>query len=118
MNRFHEIWPTELVNSGVIYDSKKERNEEYKIEVSTINDTKIGSVGLTFHLQRYSHPFITKYYLPCMGLVILTSISFFIPPKVVPGRGGILVTLFLVLNNIYSHSKVSKLIFWKIYLET
>ena len=110
MNRFHEIWPTELINSGVNYDSKKERNEEYKIDVSTINDTKKGSVGLTFHLQRYSHPFITKYYLPSMGLVILTSISFFIPPKVVPGRGGILVTLFLVLNNIYSHSKVSKLI--------
>ena len=61
---------------------------------------------MVFYLQRYSRPFLEKYYLPCIGLVLLTSVSFFVPPKMVPGRGGMLVTLFLVLNNIFSASKV------------
>ena len=61
---------------------------------------------MIFYLQRFSRPFLEKYYLPCIGLVILTSVSFFVPPKMVPGRGGMLVTLFLVLNNIFSASKV------------
>ena len=66
------------------------------------------SAGIIFYLQHYSRPFLEKYYLPCVGLVLLTSVSFFVPPKMVPGRGGMLVTLFLVLNNIFSAFKVCK----------
>ena len=85
------------------------RLQEYKIQFGSINNngTMDASVGAIFYLQRYSRPFLEKYYLPCIGLVILTSVSFFVPPKMVPGRGGMLVTLFLVLNNIFSASKVT-----------
>ena len=90
-------------------DSTK-RLQEYTIQFGNINNngTMNASAGIIFYLQHYSRPFLEKYYLPCVGLVLLTSVSFFVPPKMVPGRGGMLVTLFLVLNNIFSASKVCK----------
>ena len=89
-----------------------ERLQDYTIKVDSIyrNGTGNGNIGMIFYLQRYSIPFLEKYYLPCVGLVILTSVSFFVPPKMVPGRGGMLVTLFLVLNNIFSASKVESIL--------
>ena len=97
-----------MKNLKLEYDSKSEWLQEYNIKVSKIgtktNETEI--VGMTFHLQRYSKPFIEKYHIPCIVLIILTSVSFFVPPKLVPGRGGMLVTLFLVLSNTSSASKV------------
>ena len=111
-----------------MYDKEfAERLQDYTIKVDSIykNGTGKGTIGMIFYLQRYSIPFLEKYYLPCVGLVILTSVSFFVPPKMVPGRGGMLVTLFLVLNNIFSASKVEYLyilnwlvqyIFFTIYL--
>ena len=106
-NSYHGF---ELLNLKVVYDQDSaKRLQEYKIQFGSINNngTMDASVGAIFYLQRYSRPFLEKYYLPCIGLVILTSVSFFVPPKMVPGRGGMLVTLFLVLNNIFSASKVT-----------
>ena len=97
-----------MKNLKLEYDSNSEWLQEYNIKVSKIgnktNETEI--IGMTFHLQRYSKPFIEKYHIPCIVLIILTSVSFFVPPKLVPGRGGMLVTLFLVLSNTSSASKV------------
>ena len=100
--------PGKMKNHGVEYDSTSQWLQQYSIKVSMIgnNITETKTVGMTFHMQRYSMPFIQKYYIPCIVLILLTSVSFFVPPKLVPGRGGMLVTLFLVLNNIFSASKV------------
>ena len=101
--------PFNLMNLDIRYEKNSAgRLQEYTIQFGKINHngTVDGSIGMVFYLQRYSRPFLEKYYLPCIGLVLLTSVSFFVPPKMVPGRGGMLVTLFLVLNNIFSASKV------------
>ena len=98
-----------LLNLDVVYEKNSAgRLQEYTIQLGRINHNGSGnaSIGMIFYLQRYSKPFLEKYYFPCIGLVLLTSVSFFVPPKMVPGRGGMLVTLFLVLNNIFSASKV------------
>ena len=42
------------------------------------------------------------YYLPSGLFVIVSWVSFLIPPEVVPGRMALLVTLFLVLINIFN----------------
>ena len=42
------------------------------------------------------------YYLPSGLFVIVSWVSFLIPPEVVPGRMALLVTLFLVLVNIFN----------------
>ena len=42
------------------------------------------------------------YYLPSGIFVVVSWVSFVIPPEVVPGRMALLVTLFLVLTNIFN----------------
>ena len=53
---------------------------------------------------------IINYHLMCTTLVLVASINFLIDPKVVPGRAGMLVTLFLVLANFFSGAQVKFLI--------
>ena len=51
-----------------------------------------------------SKPYLRfTYYLPSTLFVITSWVSFLIPPEVVPGRMALLVTLFLVLINIFNN---------------
>ena len=90
-----------FVKNGVQDKGYHLRIQDYDINMSVFNYAEF--------LQCYSKLFIFKYFIPWCALTTKTSISFFIPPKVVPGRGGIMVTMFLVLTNIFSNSKVIKL---------
>ena len=47
-----------------------------------------------------------RYHMMCALLVVTASLNFLIDPKVVPGRAGMLVTLFLVLANFFSDAQV------------
>ena len=49
---------------------------------------------------------LINYHFMCAILVMITSINFLIDPNVVPGRAGLLVTLFLVLTNFFSAAQV------------
>ena len=49
---------------------------------------------------------LINYHLLCAMFVFVASINFLIDPKVVPGRAGMLVTLFLVLTNFFSNAQV------------
>ena len=44
----------------------------------------------------------------CGMLILVASINFLIDPKVVPGRAGLLVTMFLVLTTFFSDAQVKK----------
>ena len=55
---------------------------------------------------------LTSYHLMCGLLVLVASINFLVDPKVVPGRSGLLVTLFLVLGNFFSNAQVCNLTFF------
>ena len=46
----------------------------------------------------------------CATLVLVAAVNFLIDPKVVPGRAGLLVTLFLVLANFFSDAQVTKFV--------
>ena len=45
-------------------------------------------------------------YLPTGLLVMISWISFFIPPDIVPGRMALLVTIFLMIINLSASSRV------------
>ena len=63
--------------------------------------------GVEIHFKTNVVGFLVKYYLICGILVCcISSISFMIKPSVVPGRAGLLVTLFLVLANFFSLAQV------------
>ena len=53
---------------------------------------------LTRNMQKYLY----IYYLPSGLFVVVSWVGFLIPPEVVPGRMAMLITLFLVLTNIFN----------------
>ena len=59
--------------------------------------------GFELVLNRYVSTYIITYYLPSGLFVIVSWISFLIPMDVIPGRMALLVTLFLVLVNIFNN---------------
>ena len=53
-------------------------------------------------MMRRRTPVLLQVYLPSGLFVIVSWISFLIPMDVIPGRMALLVTLFLVLVNIFN----------------
>merc|ERR1712038_647387 len=58
-------------------------------------------VGFKITMKRVQQPYLLKYYLPCVAIVTVTQISFYIPPDAIPGRIALLVTQFLTLTNLF-----------------
>ena len=54
-------------------------------------------------LSRKVRHYIIIWYLPSGLFVIISWISFLIPPDNIPGRMGLLITVFLVLVNIFNY---------------
>ena len=60
--------------------------------------------GIMFNLSRKTDQLKTlviSFYVPSMSFTILSLVSYFIKPEVVPGRMGMLVTIFLIQTGIY-----------------
>ena len=57
-------------------------------------------------MKRIQQPYLLKYYLPCIAIVTVTQISFYIPPDAIPGRIALLVTQFLTLTNLFISEQV------------
>ena len=68
---------------------------------------KFSAVGFQVKLVRDFSPFLLNIYLPSFILVTFSWISFWIPPEIIPGRMGLLVTIYLVLANIGNGARVS-----------
>ena len=49
---------------------------------------------------------LINYHMMCGTLVLVATVNFLVDPKVVPGRAGLLLTLFLVLANFFSSAQV------------
>ena len=88
-----------------------QRNLQYVIAFSDLHpsDTTVeltsgnySACGFRVHLNRKRSQLIFQIYLPCILFVFVSWVSFLIRPQVVPGRMALLVTLFLVLVNIFN----------------
>merc|ERR1719397_1492841 len=93
------------------YDKKNQRTLPFNVDILPLPETKrivIGSssnysaYGFEILLSRSLGPFILSVYLPSGMFVIMSWVSFFIPPDVVPARIVLLVTLCLVLINMFN----------------
>merc|ERR1712106_873676 len=58
--------------------------------------------GFQFNLKRHMAKYVWNYHFPSGLFVTVSWVSFLIAPSVVPGRIGLLVTLFLVLTNMFN----------------
>jgi len=93
------------------HDIANQRAQQYELEAEELdyNDTFIFHANRTFsqtgfqvQLRRRRTPVLLQVYLTTGLFVIVSWISFIVPPEVVPGRMALLVTLFLVLVNIFN----------------
>ena len=70
----------------------------------TLEDSFI--VGMNIRIARLSSSYMMEYYLPCIGIILLSEIGFVVPVTAIPGRIGLLVTQFLTLMNLFIHQMV------------
>ena len=72
----------------------------------TISNSKFG-IQISFERNSQGiNGILINYHLICAILVLVAAINFLIDPKVVPGRAGLMVTIFLVLTNIFTSAQV------------
>jgi hypothetical protein len=99
-----------------IFDLNKQRTLQYylKIEnlpqtdkVKTIDDAHFAACGFQVRLSRMSMQIGLQVYLPTAMFVIVSWTSFLVPVDVIPGRMGVLVTVILVLSNMFNSVKSS-----------
>ena len=77
-------------------------------------------------IKRRMNPFIMKYYLPSIGIVFISEMSFLINTEQLPARVAVLVTSFLILSNTITREqviidrdlKLSCLIKYEFYIES
>merc|ERR1712045_441397 len=77
-----------------------ELSEKHRVSVVLTGNSSVTGFKLT--LRRKMGFYIITYYFPAGMFVIVSWISFLVPPESVPGRMTILVTVFLVLVNIFN----------------
>ena len=98
-------------------DTRKNTILDYQVEIYPLKPEdrtyiwlNIGNYSLTgfeMKLQRHYMKYLFNYYLPSGLFVIVSWSSFLIPPEIVPGRMTLLVTLFLVLINIFNNITIT-----------
>merc|ERR1719507_2528208 len=93
------------------HDVENQRAQQYILKCVNLgpNDTVIhwanksfSQTGFQVDMIRRRTPVLLQVYLPSGLFVIVSWISFIVPPEIVPGRMALLVTLFLVLVNIFN----------------
>jgi len=93
------------------YDKKNQRTLPFNVEINDLPEHKTiftGSssnysvYGFEIQLSRSLGPFLLSIYLPSAMFVTMSWFSFFIPPDIVPARIVLLVTLCLVLINMFN----------------
>ena len=79
--------------------------EIYHSKLSSSNSSETTKFGIQLKFERNSKGItgiLINYHLMCA-----TSINFLIDPNVVPGRAGLLITLYLVLTSFFSSAQVN-----------
>ncbi len=94
---------------------RRQRNLQHSVtflSLSGPNETTVNLIsgqyaasGFKVHLERKQYQLVFQVYLPCVLFVAVSWVSFLIKPEVVPGRMALLVTLFLVLVNIFNTAR-------------
>ena len=85
-------------NLGYIYTI-----DPFEKTILTKLDTEAYSkVGFKLTLDRHPVKHLLSYYFPSLIFVMVSWISFLVPPEIVAGRLGLLFTIFLVLVNIFN----------------
>merc|ERR1719410_1108285 len=93
------------------YEKENQRTLPFNVEIEPLpmekrmvvgSSSNYSAYGFEILLSRSLGPFILSVYLPSAMFVMMSWVSFFVPPDVVPARIVLLVTLCLVLINMFN----------------
>ena len=116
------LYTTRIVNCSSTYtiENKNQRHLQHMIafeELSKedgafgVQGNEFALCGFRINIRRTRVQIFFQAYLTSILFVFVSWVSFLIKPEVVPGRMGLIITIFLVLINIFngikSHSPVS-----------
>ena len=96
------------------YDSRRQRSLQHNVKIEALDqDDKVfeyfGSryaiCGIKILLKRAKRQILVQIHMVSSMFVIVSWVSFIVKPEVVPARMGLLVTIFLVLINIFNAAK-------------
>ncbi len=109
------FYSKDIVSCTSVYNDPmsllRQRNLQHRISFADLhqNETvihlesgKYAACGFRVLIDRKRHQMIYQIYLPCFLFVCVSWVSFVVRPEVVPGRMALLVTLILVLVNIFN----------------
>jgi len=108
---YYDTQDTVTCKAHTIYDQDRQRSLQHFLEIEDLPecfhtvDIPSGiysACGFQVKLQRKQMQYVVQVYLPSAMFVIVSWVSFLVKPEVVPGRMAMLVTLFLVLINIFN----------------
>ena len=98
------------------YDNERQRSLQYFLEIQPLpeeyrifvyENKSYAVCGFHILLDRTKEQTFFQVYLTTFMFVVVSWASFIIKPEVVPGRMGVLVTIFLVLINIFNNVKAN-----------
>ena len=106
----------DTVNCTSVYefDDDRQRSLQYYLKVEPLPEDyrifvyegkRYAVCGVHLVLDRTREQIFFQVYLTSTMFVVVSWVSFIIKPDVVPGRMGVLVTIFLVLINIFNNVK-------------
>lgn len=107
------LFTEKIINcsSAFAYTHENQRNLQHHVDITDlapenryvgVQGNRFAMCGFTINLQSNRIQIFCQVYLPCILFVVVSWASFIIYPEVVPGRMGLLVTIFLVLINIFN----------------
>merc|ERR1719474_1372983 len=93
------------------YQKENQRTLPFNVDIQPLpehrrivrgSSSNYSAYGFEILLSRSLGPFILSVYLPSAMFVMMSWVSFFVPPDIVPARIVLLVTLCLVLINMFN----------------
>ena len=108
----HFIFGSQYENIQYIYVDKELPNNhsitglhdcKLRMTNTSLLDKRIfkNSIGLEIEITRIMRPFIYRYFLPCIGFVVVSSLSITLPTSALQARVGLSVTVLLMTVNLY-----------------
>ena len=96
------------------FDEERQRSLQYFTTITPLSERdqnvtlpsgNYAACGFTIKLRRMRMQNLIQVYVPSTMFVMVSWVSFLIKPEIIPGRMALLITLFLVLINIFNGVK-------------
>ena len=114
VNSYFSLDHTVSCTSEFTYNTQHQRRLQYLISINPLPEAQriivgyfgnFSACGFDVSLVRERLQTVGQVYLTSILFVLVSWVSFLISPDVIPGRIGLLVTIFLVLVNIFDGEK-------------